>query len=223
MSFWRVDVVVPTLRADVNKLQRVVTLPVPPSLHSLHFYLVVDGTHTDQLLQLRSDRVSVLSTAQGDRDLPAGASAARNTGLAASDAEWVLLLDDDIIPQQDLLYRYAEHLQTWLGSPDEPTQMASRIFGFAGVTDLVGEETSLWSLVVRLSGMTTNFKIAGRHQHPPWSPTANLMIRAQGGIGPGTWRDSGVDSCSSAESHSLLVQGSERRLFDETLPKSGGE
>ena len=82
--------------------------------------------------------------------LPAGASTARNTGLAASRAEWVLLLDDDVVPQPDLLFCYAQQLEAWGSDP--------RIFGFAGVTHLVGEPTSLWALAVRLSGMTVNFR-----------------------------------------------------------------
>jgi len=175
-SLFHVDVVVPTLRANVETLRRIVSLPVPPSFESLRYYLVVDGSHSANIVSLSDNqRVTVLSTDNGQRSLPAGASCARNTGIAASSAEWVVLLDDDVYPHPDLLYQYAQQLELAFGSCRQ--QNVAHIFGFAGVTELVGSPTSLWAETVRLCGMTVNFRIAALMRNPPWSPTANLMIR----------------------------------------------
>ena len=67
--------------------------------------------------------------ARAPRRVPAGASAARNVGVAASDADWVLFLDDDTTPSPDLLHQYAEAAEAWLGDPDAPEP-----YGFAGCT-----------------------------------------------------------------------------------------
>jgi len=228
-SLFHVDVVVPTLRANVETLRRIVSLPVPPSFESLRYYLVVDGSHSANIVSLSDNqRVTVLSTDNGQRSLPAGASCARNTGIAASSAEWVVLLDDDVYPHPDLLYQYAQQLELAFGSCRQ--QNVAHIFGFAGVTELVGSPTSLWAETVRLCGMTVNFRIAALMRNPPWSPTANLMIRirhpaeqpelVEESLGCRARHSDGL--VDDPEAGPLLAARLAWCHFDESLPKSGG-
>ena len=117
----RVDVVIPTLRANKQKLARMVAIDVPAAFSGLRFIIVVDGTEETTsdvrdalvaddehsvddadaalLRARRRQRVRVMSSAshyQDGRPLPVGASAARNVGIAVSDADWVIFLDDDV-------------------------------------------------------------------------------------------------------------------------------
>ena len=153
----RVDVVVPTVRARADGIAQVVALDVPAAFSGLRFLIVVDGAHSDAALaplrELLATRpgCELLST-QPSRRVPAGASAARNVGFAASDADWVLFLDDDTTPSPDLLHQYAEAAEAWLGDPDAPEP-----YGFAGCTEFFAPPPPTAS--------------------PPWSPTANLMLR----------------------------------------------
>ena len=104
---------------------------------------------------------------------------------------------------------------------------------------------SVWSTVARLSGMVDAFSASARSQHPPWSPTANLMLRR-------TAPASSADARSEAPRDALAGQRAEEvaeaeaqlteeaRLlpgrsaddggrstlgwcaFDTTLPRNGG-
>ena len=50
-------------------------------------------------------------------------------------------------------------------------------YGFAGCTEFFAPSGSLWAVAARCSGMLEGFTAAGRYTCPPWSPTANLMLR----------------------------------------------
>ena len=110
-----VDVVIPTVRAHAEGLRRAVALPVPRAFAGLRFLVVVDGPQPEEAwrglrtlaTQEQECAVVLLSTRPGHHGWPAGASAARNVGLAHSQAEWALFLDDDTTPEADLLLRYA--------------------------------------------------------------------------------------------------------------------
>ena len=109
--------VLPTVRADVSTLRRAIELPVPPAFIGLRFLIVVDGPQTEaawedlRSLAASNSSVSLLSTKPNHHGWPAGASAARNTGIDNSVADWVLFLDDDTQPEADLLFEYCAAMQ----------------------------------------------------------------------------------------------------------------
>ena len=233
----RVDVVVPTVRARADGIAQAVALDVPAAFSGLRFLIVVDGAHSDaaiaplrELLAARPG-CELLST-QPSRRVPAGASAARNVGFAASDADWVLFLDDDTTPSPDLLHQYAEAAEAWLGDPDAPEP-----YGFAGCTEFFAPAGSLWAVAARCSGMLEGFTAAGRYTCPPWSPTANLMLR-RAAAPPPRGPDAAEPPPSGGERARLLGDGAAAAAaddeeaaggaapsccrFDETLPRSGG-
>ena len=181
-----VDIVVPTVRANASGLRRVVELTVPPTFANLKIIIVVDGPQTaDAWNALRSlaaeqpsGRVVLLSTRPNHHGWPAGAGAARNTGIEHSSADFILFFDDDTTPEPDVLFRYAEAAEHWLGDdrPDDDGENIG-VFGFAGVTTFLVPHGSLWAIAARCSGMVDAFTAASRSNFPPWSPTANLMLR----------------------------------------------
>ena len=184
------DIVVPTVRANASSLRRVAELSVPPAFASLRILIVVDGPQSEaawldlRRLEAQHASVKLLSTRPGPHGWPAGASAARNVGIEASAADWILFLDDDTTPQHDLLHRYAEVAEANIGgtfSGDLDGDLggggARRVYGFAGATVFVAPPASPWAVVARCSGMCDAFTASCRAAHPPWSPTANLMLR----------------------------------------------
>ena len=157
------DIVVPAVRANASSLRRVAELSVPRAFAGLRILIVVDGPQSEEawldLRQLEAQHASVelLSTRPGPHGWPAGASAARNVGIEASAAGWVLFLDDDTTPQPDLLHRYAEAAEASLGGDlggtfngdlggDLGGGGALRVYGFAGATVFVAPPASPWAV-----------------------------------------------------------------------------
>ena len=64
-------------------------------------------------------------------------------------ADWVLFLDDDTMPEPDLLFEYWVAMERQLG-PSAPHD-GLPAFGFAGVTSFVEREDSQWAVVARCS------------------------------------------------------------------------
>lgn len=188
------DIVVPTVRANASSVRRVAELSVPPAFASLRILVVVDGPQSEEAwldlrrLEAQHASIELLSTRPGPHGWPAGASAARNVGIEASAADWILFLDDDTAPQPDLLHRYAEAAEASLGGALAGTFRgdldgdlggggARSVYGFAGTTVFTAPPASAWAIAARCSGMCDAFTASCRAAHPPWSPTANLMLR----------------------------------------------
>lgn len=212
-----VDVVIPTVRANAAGLRHAVGLSVPDAFAGLRFLIVVDGPQPEEawseLAQLEAPHVVLLSTQPGHHGWPAGASAARNVGIDRSDADWVLFLDDDTMPQPDLLHRYAEAAEEWLhGTSDDPA-----VYGFAGATSFVAPPDSLWAVAARCNGMIDGFTNCWRAVHPSWSPTANLMLRRT--------MDDDVSHCSDedaeAAAEAIDVASEDAALLSPQLAHQG--
>ena len=87
-------------------------------------------------------------------------------------AEWCVLLDDDMEPAPDLLYRYADAAHAAGGD--------AACVGLAGLT-VFRDAGDRFSRAARSLGMVVNFDNAATWAddpgRPPWAPTANLMVR----------------------------------------------
>jgi len=212
------DIVVPTVRANASSLRRVAELSVPPAFAGLRIFIVVDGPQAEEAwldlrrLEAQHASVELLSTRPGPHGWPAGASTARNAGIEASVADWILFLDDDTTPQPDLLHRYAEAAEACLGCAiggafgdldgDLAGGASQRVYGFAGATVFVAPPASPWAVAARCSGMCDAFTASCRAAHPPWSPTANLMLRR---TAPLTLAGSGIPGAASGASAQDVV------------------
>lgn len=96
---------------------------------------------------------------------------ARNTGIEAGVGDYVLFLDDDIIPEPDLLGKYVKAVEKW---PDS--------VGFIGTVDFPRPENSFERGVVA-SDILTFFGIAKSRKESTWGVTANLLVKRDA-IGP---------------------------------------
>ena len=103
-----------------------------------------------------------------------GASAARNRCLSESAAEWVLLLDDDVVASADIVHQYATAIAQW----------GSQSSGFVGSTTFPAAATAR-QRGVHIAGVTFFWGIADVVQPGctvPWGPTANLCTRRVRGV-----------------------------------------
>jgi len=96
-----------------------------------------------------------------------GASESRNRGMQESAADWIHFLDDDIVPQSNLLLRVEQAIR------DSPNAA-----GFVGRSNFPRSDT-IFTTAVRLAGVVffwdiaTNLDLAN---DVPWGVTANLVV-----------------------------------------------
>jgi hypothetical protein len=85
--------------------------------------------------------------------------------LNYSTADWVLFLDDDVVPDEKLLDAY---LGATIRYPDGKV--------FVGCTDLPIAHNR-WTEMLRTCNVGYFYGIASKMVHPSWGVTANLMVR----------------------------------------------
>jgi GT2 family glycosyltransferase len=198
-QFFLVDVVVPTYRLDLSFLERICSLEVPENFRTT-FIVVVDNP--SKLVRFETNlcsptpdlnraafvleqRLVVSSKAphNGNRGNNVrvrcnaknlGASASRNLGLDESAAEYVLFLDDDVVPDPNLLESYGLSLE------HDATGGDCDMVGLVGLVRFPrSPDLSLSHAAVLMSYLTFMFEIADNPQYarPAWGVTANILVK----------------------------------------------
>ncbi|CAE6520249.1 unnamed protein product, partial [Rhizoctonia solani] len=159
------DVVIPSYRVSLERLSRVLALKSSSTCITT-FIIVVDNPrspHADILKHSNSHRTDVCILVNKSN---IGASASRNKGLAASTAEWVAFLDDDVDPSPNYLVAAEQYIR------NQPNAA-----GFVGNTYFPTSH-NIFTTAVRLSGVTFFWDIADKiAENVPWGITANLIVR----------------------------------------------
>ena len=163
------DVVVPSYRCDFESLKALSGLSVTGTAASVHILLVIDDPLSSKISDVRrledwtpNHLVRVHLNPEN-----MGASLSRNTGLACSHGDWVVLLDDDVVPDQNILNAY---LGASIRHPDAKI--------LVGLT-LLPSPSRLVEHALAASQMTFFFGVAQKMKHPPWGVTANLCVRGR--------------------------------------------
>lgn len=166
--FKAVDVVVPTFRCEVDVLRSIVSLRSTTETR-ISFWIVVDNPTSPHLKSVQgletfernySVRVRVHS-------VNLGASMARNTGMDYSDADYVIFLDDDVVPDSCLIDAY---LGAIIRCPDAGV--------FVGSTHLPPPCNYLTSAYVT-SDLIGSYTVAEKRRDPAWGVTANLCVKGR--------------------------------------------
>ena len=168
----RLDVIVPSFRINETFLERIINLPIPPHVETTFIVILDDPSDISHSVKERmenkyKDRVRVRVN-----EANKGASFSRNRGLDESSAQFVLFLDDDVIPETNLLYVVA----------DEIYRTGHQYAGYVGATYL-----SPWSpskmtayskaaLLVHLLHFWVD-NVLSDQEHAPWGITAQLVLR----------------------------------------------
>lgn len=169
------DIVVPSYRVSNNDfLRRIALLRASVNVY-VKFWFVADNpqtSHVEEVKQLASELneqqlkkssnyfINVIHYGENR-----GASYARNTGFNYSTADWILFLDDDIIPDENILDAYVGAVTRY---PDAKV--------FVGMTELP-DACNFWTELLCVCNVGYFYSIAKRMVHPSWGVTANLMVR----------------------------------------------
>lgn len=204
-----VDVIVPSYRLNLGVLEKICTLRVPQCWRT-QFIIIVDNpdlliqkvteisavpssTDISQSLVLASSQLekylsakSVTSTYDGNNvrvrtnAINSGASASRNRGLDESAAEYVLFLDDDVVPEANLLEAYEKYLSFYKTPEDKKF-----LLGLVGLVKFPrSPKLPLKHASVLMSYLTFMFEIASNpiYKQPAWGVTANLLVKRVPGM-----------------------------------------
>ncbi|GAO41700.1 glycosyltransferase family 2 protein [Flavihumibacter petaseus] len=160
-----IDIAVPSFRLDERVLLAIAALETPSPFRS-RVCVISDNPDVDipeSIFRLRdADTIDLIIH---PRNL--GIGAARNTALESGNGKWLLFLDDDIIPEKDLLFAYAAAI---MQHPDA--------IGFAGVTDFP-ESFNAVTRALEINGTTGHFLAALHQPLQRWAPTANLLLNRE--------------------------------------------
>jgi len=165
------DVVVPTYRAPLGFLEKILSLDVPEEV-STQFTIVFDRPGNAEAQEVfsaleRKHRANpYVRLRMNEENLGAGQS--RNRGIRESAADWILFLDDDVVPNQDILCAYARAIR------QHPNAT-----GFVGLSRLPSPTNSRQLAVVlaQLSFFWTIAECFPNETELPWGVTANLCMR----------------------------------------------
>lgn len=170
------DVVVPSYRTNNNDYpRRIATLRASREGVYVKFWFVVDNPckdHVNAVKELSNELNAKQLEKNGNYFINVihyganrGASYARNTGYNYSTADWILFLDDDVIPDENILDAYIGGIKRF---PDAKV--------LAGLTTLP-EATNNWTTMLRVCNVGYFYGVSKLRRHPPWAVTANLLVR----------------------------------------------
>ena len=110
-----IDVIVPSYRVMRSFLERIIRLHAPSNADVMTL-VIVDDPRADitwlRELEKEDNLLGKLRVRKNTANL--GAPQTRNVGLDESSADWVLFLDDDVVPQHDLINEYVTATVLWV-------------------------------------------------------------------------------------------------------------
>lgn len=159
------DIIVPSFRLNEEVLLGIVNLAKPDWL-KVDYYIISDNPHAmvPPILQGLADQ-NTIHLFKNHQNI--GAPATRNEGIRMSKSKWILFLDDDIKPADDLLFVYSVALA---GHPDA--------IGFAGTTIFPAPFNAV-TKALSINGTIDSFTAAERSEELIWTPTSNVLLNRE--------------------------------------------
>ena len=157
-----IDIVVAISRMNVSLLSQVVSMRIPPRT-SVEYIFVIDGPNTTgPATEALFHHVGATVIENGRSR---GAAYSRNAGFRVGSGEYVLFLDDDVIPDSNLLQEYRKAIDNY---PDAP--------GYAGPA-LFKSASNSFTRGLLASGIPEVWRMAETHSELAWNVTSNIMVR----------------------------------------------
>ncbi|WP_256010770.1 glycosyltransferase [Desertivirga xinjiangensis] len=156
------DVVIPSYRLDEEILSKIFLLPKPEGF-DIKFYLIADNpsVRVSKAFEKLIESLGVIFIVN---KVNLGFSRTRNLGIDEGNGNWILLLDDDIVPEPNLLIAFANKI---LQHPD--------CIGFGGVTKFPPPFNSATESLV-LNGIVAKPLLALYVNEQPVPPTADVIL-----------------------------------------------
>lgn len=159
------DIVIPSFRVQISILTSILELK-PSNTCIVMFIVIIDDPLSPAIGELEHRFAHRPDVRIRINEENLGASASRNRGIAESSAEWIYFLDDDVLPNSDLLIEAERSMRA---HPDAAGFVGNMQFPVA---------KSVFTTAVHLAGVTYFWDIATKMDDDvPWGVTANLISR----------------------------------------------
>jgi glycosyltransferase involved in cell wall biosynthesis len=164
-----IDILVPSYRVERSYLSSIIKLlgTYNRDRNNLMIIIIIDNPAAD-IKWLRDIESEHLRIRKNEANL--GASETRNVGLRESAADWVLFLDDDVIPHPTIVDEYVQSIE----------EFGREYAGFVGLTVLPLDARKIDELALKVSGISYFWDIALKQNESPWGITANMLVSRLG-------------------------------------------
>ena len=158
-----IDVVVPSYRMDSEYLIPIINMKIPNEA-KIRFLIICDNPNTQSPKDLEQyiDNINIILFRNLEN---LGSSKSRNVGIDNSKADWILFLDDDVKPNENLLCTYIKAINE---NKDD--------VGFFGETIFPPPKTIFTKGIIACD-ILTFFFLAGYYNQLKWAPTSNVIIK----------------------------------------------
>lgn len=158
-----IDVVICSFRLQSKYLIPVIQMEVPADT-TVRYLIIADDPTKEVPAELAPyiDNKKVLLFRNAEN---LGASGSRNVGIDNATADWILFLDDDVMPSERLMISYADAIRQ---NPTAP--------GFIGEV-VYPAPVNAFTKGLRASGILALFSFIKTNTRMKWAPTANIMAR----------------------------------------------
>ncbi len=157
------DVIIPSFRLQSEYLVAIVSMNVPSDVN-IRFLIISDnpgGKIPEDFLQLVDNGRIILIRNKENY----GVSHTRNVGIDNSAADWILFLDDDVKPQENLLVNYCNAIK------EKPGEI-----GFFGEV-LFPPPINNFTSGICAGGILGGFSIGKTRKQSKCAPTANVIVK----------------------------------------------
>ncbi|KAG1790699.1 NAD-dependent epimerase/dehydratase [Suillus plorans] len=198
------DIIIPSYRVLLPFLNVILALKESPTCETM-FIIIIDNPHSPKITELEAKYAHRPDIRIRINESNLGASASRNRGMKESAADWILFLDDDVIPQDDILIE-----------AEKAIRANPQAAGFIGNTYFPVAST-VFTNAAHIAGVTYFWDIAAKmpenESDMPWGVTANLIARrVQDGVEfdlqfPKTGGGEDIDFCRKKRDFSVAHGG----------------
>ncbi|CAG8445308.1 10332_t:CDS:2, partial [Acaulospora colombiana] len=159
------DVVVPSYRVNMQYLEPIINLKKPDTISTMTI-IIVDNPTSPRIVNLKSYEYNAFFRFRQNKD-NIGVSESRNRGIAESSADYILFLDDDVLPDDDILIEAEKVIRKFPSA-----------CGFVCYVNFPDPEKSIFKNAVEMSDLMYFWKIAKEvDEDVPWGVGANLIVR----------------------------------------------
>ncbi|MFD2161736.1 glycosyltransferase family 2 protein [Paradesertivirga mongoliensis] len=155
------DVIIPSYRLNEHELAPILSLDGPQDF-DIRFIVIADNP------SVKVPALIEKMAAEGDlnliiNEINLGFSETRNKGIDAAKADWILLLDDDILPQRDMLFVFCDAIRS---NPEH--------IGYIGITNFPAPINTVTKAFTLNTG--GYYDVGRSKKEHVWFPTANIAL-----------------------------------------------